>query len=205
MKLMKKLSLLIALCLCLTVSGVYATWIFTENSDVADQHEHINFGLTGVQYSGSYGEYNLDTSGLTLSIDPVTDGSHEAALKISGQVTITFTPTKYAPPEIKEDGVPTTFNFATTKPQTEWLHNGVQIFTIDTSEVDIDWGDADENGVFTYVIDADTVASMIQLGEFELGTKAEYDAFKTSLSASYIGITVSDGVTASTPAEPDAQ
>lgn len=60
MKLMKKLSIVVALCLCLTVSGVYATWIFTENSDVADQHEHINFGLTDVQYSGSYGEYFLD-------------------------------------------------------------------------------------------------------------------------------------------------
>lgn len=38
---------------------------------------------------------------------------------------------------------------------------------------------------------------MIQLGSFELGTKAEYDAFKNALSASYIGITVSDGVTTS--------
>ena len=198
MKLMKKLSILVALCLCLTVGGVYATWIFTENSDVADQHEHINFGLTDVQYSGSYGEYFLDYSGLNLSIDPVTDGSHEAALKITGQITITFTPAKYAPPEIKEEGVPSTYKFATTKPQAEWLYEGQQIFTIDTDAVDIDWGTPGENGVFTYVIDADTVASMIQLGNFELGTKAEYDAFKTALSASYIGISVSDGISATT-------
>ena len=193
---MKKLSVLVALCLCLTVGGVYATWVFTENSDVADQHEHINFGLTDVQYSGSYGEYYLDYTGLNLAIDPVTDGSHQAALKITGQITITFTPAKYAPPEIKENGVPSTFNFATTKPQDEWLHNGVQIFTINTDKVTIDWGTPDASGVFTYVIDANTVASMIQLGDFELGTKLEYDEFKTSLSASYIGISVSDGVTA---------
>lgn len=198
MKLMKKLSILIALCLCLTVGGVYATWVFTENSDVADQHEHINFGLTDVQYSGSYGEYYLDYSKLNLAIDPVTDGSHEAALKITGQITITFTPAKYAPPEIKENGVPSTYNFATTKPQAEWLHNGVQIFTINTDPVTINWGTPNAEGVFTYVIDAATVADMIKLGDFELGTKLEYDAFKTSLSASYIGISVSDGVTTST-------
>ena len=195
MKLMKKLGIVVALCLCLTVSGVYATWIFTENTDVADQHEHINFGLTDVQYSGSYGEYFLDYTALNLAIDPVTDGSHEAALKITGQITITFTPAKYAPPEIKDNGVPSTYNFATTKPQAEWLYKGQQIFTINTDPVTINWGTPDSNGVFTYVIDASTVASMIQLGSFELGTKAEYDAFKNALSASYIGITVSDGVT----------
>ena len=51
----------------------------------------------------------------------------------------------------------------------------------------------------SHISGADTVASMIVLGDFELGTKPEYDAFKTSLSASYIGISVSDGITASAP------
>ena len=34
---MKKLSLLIALCMLISIGGVYATWVYSEKSDVADK------------------------------------------------------------------------------------------------------------------------------------------------------------------------
>ncbi len=52
---MKKLGLLIAMILCVTIGGVYATWTYTQNTDVADEAVNINMNLTDVAYSGSYG------------------------------------------------------------------------------------------------------------------------------------------------------
>ena len=196
MKLMRKLSLLIALCVCITVGGVYATWIYSEKTDVADQQNPIPFGLTEAQFSGSYGAYHVDVSGLTMSIDPVTDGSHVAALKITGKIVITFTPNAYAPTEVKQGAVPTTFTLGTSVDQASWKYAGTQIFTVVTTPIQINnWGTPDASGIFTYEISAETLSQMITLGNFVLDTKADYDAFNTALGGGKIVYTISDGIT----------
>ena len=100
---MKKLSLLIALCMLLTIGGVYATWTYTQNTDVADEAVNMNINLTDVAYSGSYGTYKVDTSSLKLAIEPKADTTHTTALYIEGNIVVTFTPNSVAPVEIKEN------------------------------------------------------------------------------------------------------
>ena len=192
---MKKLSLLIALCMLLTIGGVYATWTYTQNTDVADEAVNMTLNLTDVAYSGSYGTYKVDTTGLTLSIDPKAGTTHITALYVTGNIIITFTPNSVAPSEIKENGVPTTYAFTLANPN--WQYNGQDIVTINhTEKHDIDWQD-NGDGTFSYTISAADFMNHISLTEFELDTKVKYDEYNAVLGTGSIVITVSDGITSS--------
>ncbi len=196
---MKRLSLLIAMILCVIIGGVYATWTYTQNTDVADETINMTMNLTDVAYSGSYGTYKIDTSSLTMKIDPMEGTTHTTALYIDGQIVITFTPNSVAPQEVKDHGVDSTFKFGLTN--TNWVYddgNGEQpVVTLahDKAE-DIAWGEPNEEGVFTFVISAQELSGHISLSAFVLDTKVEYDAFNTVLGLGQITITVSDGTVA---------
>ena len=47
---MKKVGLLIGMALCVTVGGVYATWTYTQNTDVADETVNMTMNLTDVAH-----------------------------------------------------------------------------------------------------------------------------------------------------------
>lgn len=191
---MKKLSLLIALILCVTIGGVYATWTYTQNTDVADETINMTMNLTDVAYSGSYGTYKIDTSSLKLKIDPKAGTTHTTALFIEGNIVITFTPNSVAPQEVKENGVESTFKFGLTN--SNWTYEGEKIVTLaHEEEEDIVWGEPDQEGVFTFTISAEDLAEHINLTEFVLDNKEKYDSFNTALGQGQITITVSDGIT----------
>ena len=192
---MKRLSVLIAMILCVTIGGVYATWTYTQNTDVADEQIHMTMNLTDVAYSGSYGTYKIDTSALKMNIDPKVGTTHTTALYITGQIVITFTPNSVAPETVKENGVESTFQLTLTNDN--WLYDGPKIITLAHNNAEeITWGEPDEMGVFSFVITADELTEHITLTEFNLDTKAKYDAFNTALGQGQITITVSDGVVA---------
>ena len=194
---MKKLSLLIALCMLLTVGGVYATWTYTQNTDVADEAINMNMNLTDVAYSGSYGTYRVDTSGLTLAIDPAQGTAHETALYATGNIVITFTPNSVAPEDVKENAVPTTYAFSLANPN--WQYEGYDIVTLNhTGKHDVVWTD-NGDGTFSFTISAAVFAQHVTLTPFTLDTKSDYDAYNVILGTGSIVITVSDGVTASEP------
>ena len=194
---MKKLSLLIALCMLLTIGGVYATWTYTQNTDVADEAVHKAINLTGVEYSGSYGTYSVNTDNLKMTIDPKANTTHTTALYIEGYVVITFTPNSVAPADIKEHGVESTY--ALTLSNSDWKYENDYILTLKHTEAhDITWVD-NGDGTFSYTISADDLAGHMTLTEFELDTKVKYDAYNTELAKGQIVITVSDGITSSTP------
>ena len=191
---MKKLALLISLILCVTIGGVYATWTYTQNTDVADETVNMTMNLTDVAYSGSFGTYKVDTSTLNMKIDPKEGTTHTTALYITGKIVITFTPNSVAPQEIKNNGVASTFKFGLTN--ANWTYESKQIVTLKHTVAEtIDWG-TPTDGVFTFIITAEELAGHILLTEFSLDTKAKYDAFNTALGQGQITITVSDGVTA---------
>lgn len=189
---MKRLSVLIAMILCVTIGGVYATWTYTQNTDIADEQIHMTMNLTDVAYSGSYGTYKIDTSALKMNIDPKAGTTHDTALYITGQIVITFTPNSVAPETVKENGVASTFQLTLTN--NNWLYEGQPIVTLAHNEAEeITWGQPDAQGVFTFVISAEELAQHISLTEFTLDTKAKYDAFNLALGQGQITITVSDG------------
>lgn len=197
---MRKLSFLIALCTLLTVGGVYATWTYTQNTDVADESVAMALNLTDVAYSGSYGTYKINKDTLTLKVDPKPGTSHITSLIVEGEIVVTFTPNSAAPQEVKDDGVPTTFTFSLSNDN--WVYNDGEgagerpiVVLAHTGAEDIVWGEPDENGVFTFVITAADIMEHIQLGDFLLDTKADYDAFTNALRQGLIVFTVSDGIT----------
>ena len=196
---MRKLSLLIALCTLLTVGSVYATWTYTKEIDVADEAVNMSLNLTDVAYSGSYGTYKVDTSGLKLTIDPKAGTTHVTSLVATGEIVITFTPNAVAPAEVKEDGIPSTFAFSLTNP--DWKYDDGEgeraVVTLAHSGAeDINWGEPNGEGVFTYTISAAEFVEHVHLSEFLLDTKADYDKFNAALGQGQIIITVSDGITA---------
>ena len=196
---MKKLGLLIAMILCVTIGGVYASWTYTQSTDVADETVNMAMNLTDVKYSGSYGTYTVDASKVSMTIDPKPGTQHITALTITGDLVITFTPNSVAPNEIKESGVDSTFEFGLSNEN--WVYDdGAGEKTLVTlghageGAHDITWV-KQSDGTFTYTITATELAGHIKLNEFNLDTKVKYDAFNKVLATGQITITVSDGQT----------
>ena len=189
---MKKLSLLVAMILCVTIGGVYATWTYTKSTNVMDDTVHMSLNLTKATNDASYGTYEVDTSSLAMVIDPKEGTTHTTALYITGDIVITFTPGTYAPTEVKTSAIPTTFQFTLTNPN--WEYEGQKIITLAHQDAEtVKWSGPDENGVFTFVISAKELAKHIILTEFVLDTFAKYEAFNLALGQGQISITVSDG------------
>ena len=188
---MKKLGLLIAMILCVTIGGVYATWTYTQNTDVADETVNKSLNLTGVEYVGSYGTYNVNVDGLTLKIDPKPGTTHTTALVAEGEIVITFTPNSVAPQTVKDSAVASTYQF--TLSNANWLYEGNKVVELKhTGAHDITWT-KQADGTFKFVITAAAVLEHISLTEFNLDTKAKYDAYNTVLGTGAILLTVSDG------------
>ena len=191
--LMKKLSLLIVMILCVTIGSVYATWTYTQYTDVADETVNMSMNLTSVAFSGSYGTYEINTSNVTMTIDPKQGTTHTTALTITGDIVITFTPNTVAPQDIKENGVDSTFQFGLTN--ANWTFDDDTTDAVAAKNIITLEHTSASNGVFTFTITAAELAGHIHLTEFNLDTKAKYDAFNTALGLGQISITVSDGIT----------
>lgn len=189
---MKKLSLLIALCMLLTIGGVYATWTYTQSTDVADESVNMALNLTNVTFVGTYGTYEIDQSGLSMTIDPKAGTTHTTALYITGNIVIKFTPNQYAPEEVKNGAVESTYSFSLAN--ANWQYNSQNIVTLAHAENhDITWQNQPD-GSFTCTISASDLADHILLTEFTLDTKQDYDAYNTVLGQGSIVLTVSDGI-----------
>jgi hypothetical protein len=102
----KKLSMLAAMALCVTVGGVYATWIYATQA-VPTAYATMSITLTGTSSGGQAGTLTIAGTNVALKIDDPADGGiHQAALQYdaTGFFTITFTPNTNAESDVK-DGV----------------------------------------------------------------------------------------------------
>ena len=193
---MKKISLLIALCMILTIGGVYATWTYTQSTDIADESVNMSLNLTNVTFVGTYGTYEIDQSGLKMTIDPKPGTAHTTALTIDGDLVIKFTPNTYAPEEIKEGAISSTYAFSLSN--ASWTYAGKNIVTLNhTEKHNITWT-PQSDGTFTFTLTAADLANHISLTELSLDTKTEYDAYNSVLGQGAIVLTVSDGVSSGT-------
>ena len=108
---MKKLSVLIALMLCITISGVYAVWSYAGTDDIADVLAEAKVTIADVELQGANGIYTI-TSNLVLTVDQAND-AHEAKLVFASNnseeiyLKVTFKPAANAPKDIKDNAVPT--------------------------------------------------------------------------------------------------
>lgn len=207
---MKKLSVLIALMLVVTISGVYAAWSYAGTNDIADVYTEAKVTIADVTLSGANGAYTI-SSNLVLSVDQANE-DHEAKLVFGSNndqpifLKVTFTPASNASQDIKENAVPTELYYGVTTPMQykidgdgNYSETGTptDIFTFANPSDrvlnnTITWT-KEADGTFTYTMDETALKGQIALSEtFVLDTKAEHDAFGTALAGNII-VRVTDG------------
>ena len=208
---MKKLSILIALLLCVTIGGVYATWSYALTEDIADAFAEAKVTIADAEFVGSNGTYKIE-SNLVLTVDQAND-AHEAELVFAAndskpiQLTVTFTPAKNAPQHVKDEGVPSELYFGTTtemkyKMDAEGNYSesgtATDIFTLkdvanNELDVNVTWTKQDD-GTFTYTLDEAALKEQIKLSQtFKLDIKSEHDEFRKAMNGNIVA-RVTDGI-----------
>ena len=217
---MKKLSVLIALLLCVTISGVYATWTYVNTStDIYDASKEVLVELEDATTDGAAGTFSITTN-LGLKIDqkeygPEEKNLHEAELEYYSTnsepiyLTVTFTPSLNASEDIRNNGVPAELYFTTTTEMSYYAddngklvgpENGTskKIFSFSNPSnnvfnENIDWN-KNVDGTFSVTYTECDLRSMITLnGDIILDTKADYDHFATEHLQGTISVHVTDG------------
>lgn len=207
---MKRLSILIALMLCVTIGGVYATWTYAGTNDIADAFAEAKITIADAELTGANGTYSI-TSNLVLTVDQAND-DHEAELVFSANnseaiyLKVTFTPAANAPQAIKDNAVPSELYFGTTAPMqykidAEGNYSETGTPTDILKFKNVADGDLDENvvwtqqsdGTFTYTLDENALKEQIQLNRvFVLDIKSEHDAFREALTGNVVA-RITDG------------
>ena len=199
---MKKLSLLLALILCVTIGGVYANWFYA-GTQADNLHHHIaDMSLTDPNTTTKYGTYEVKTGDDTIKIKfdqkNQTPGNFDytAVLLFIGEMKVTFTP------DAAFTGTPVA-KFKITSEKTLVSEDGVSsavkyaekdVFTkYDTTEFDLEFTKDQQTGVWTATISAESLKTLIEINTIVLDTKTEYDTFQQVLSAmGKVGIEIVD-------------
>ena len=202
---MKKLSLLMALAMLITVGGVYATWIYNE-APAAVGFSSIGVQLEGYDNTGSKGSISA-VSDFSLDIDDM--GGYVPGFvpsKQDGVVTITFTPTQFADPDIQENGLASLNYRLYAKIGTDELdvtqitytfggetYQIFEKFDTELKSVNLETKSF-ADGKFTYTISVDDVLALMTLKPgVQLETFAEYEAYQLALQNITFGIEVVEG------------
>lgn len=207
---MKKLSVLLALMLCVTITGVYAAWTYAGTNDIADAFVESKITIADAELTGANGTYTI-TSNLVLTVDQANE-DHEAELVFAsndGQpiyLKVTFTPATNAPQAIKDNAVPSELYFDTTTAMQykidengNYDENGTPTDIIkftnpanNVLEPNVDWHE-ESDGSFSYTLDEAALRAQISLSQtFVLDLKSEHDAFREALTGN-IRARITDG------------
>ncbi|MBE7076045.1 MAG: hypothetical protein E7375_03150 [Clostridiales bacterium] len=206
---MKKLSAIIAMVVCLTIGGVYATWTYAGTDDIADALAEAKVTIADTELTGANGTYKIE-SNLALVVDQANE-KHEAELLFKSNndqpifLKITFTPSVNAPKDIKDNAVPSELYFGVTTPMQykidadgNYSETGTptDIFTfsnVSDGDLDVNITWTNEGDKFTYTLNQSQLEDMISLSQtFVLDTKAEHDAFRAALAGNIVA-RVTDG------------
>lgn len=179
---MKKISILIAFAMILTIGGVYATWNYAQG-EIASIDMTQSAVLTEKVIDTPMGSISVNNN-LEIIIDDTND-DHVAELIIEGGINIVFTAHELAPENVRTNGIPMQYTITTT---TSWEYAGTQIFTAQTAPILIN----DGNATFTATITAAEIMNALTLANISLPTVADYDAFELALANGEIIITVSE-------------
>ncbi len=201
MKSIKKLSVLVALILCVTVGGVYAAWTYAADAGLT---ETVNKAVTiaPVSQAGSIGQYEVGYTEFSLVIDQTSNSipvNYTPKLVIrtetdDGSLNFKFTPSTVASDEVRVNGVESHVEFTSNL-----THDGQAIFsfplTIDIATADNDTAPikwiAQADGSFTCEIPHTELENYIKLAYTDkLDTYAKYQAFESSLGKGTINIKI---------------
>lgn len=198
---MKKLSLLIALCMLLSIGGVYAVWSYAGKT-TTENHKHMSVNLATATTDSAVGVIEEVVNSLDIKIDD-TNGDYKADLVITGMMAFVFKPNAGAPSGVVQNGVDLQWKLEQTDPGIQY--NGENIFTIIATDIDLQREKITASNAKTLcsedltnyiggwyvVITAADVLEKIEV-TVELPTYEEYLAFRQQFqnSAGKVGITV---------------
>lgn len=203
---MKKLSLLVALILCVTIGGVYATWLYAEAPMDTAAHEFKNLGITDVDTNAKSGKIAV-TDTLILKIDD-NEGNHKPAWDTDvtaangGNLQIVFTPNSGAGDTTLNYTITVAKNSYTdddstakpifvTKDGTTVTAAHAEAKTIMSGSFSFDAGEPQAVKTITF---ADVIAVLDVNNTIELTDLEEYEAYKTALEGVELTLTVSEAV-----------
>lgn len=172
---MKKLTLLVALILCVTIGGVYAAWVYTGNT-MGTASRTLSHGLATATTEGNVGLYKITHNDIDIKIDQTAADDYTAKLVVTGSVTITFTPNPGAPSDIVANALPTVAYLALTDSAAN-LYEGKEIYKVADTKLDLVWGAPDADGVFSATVTADQIDTLLDIDTFVLDTHAKHTAF----------------------------
>ena len=179
---MKKLSLLIALCILLTVGGVYATWIYSGNQIDAQTTPFIS-KMGGLDHEGNSGSYTFTNNTLEFSVEPNTQEDKITTIQWNdGSITLVFTPKGDINDAMLTKALTATITVELAS-DTAGEYNSTAIYTVDSNyavTLDVDaWTEHNDGEYYTCAITADMVDDAISIGSFHLPSEDDYNAFKS--------------------------
>lgn len=183
---MKKLGIIVALALVVTISGTYAAWNYTvANGNVADATATAGITLEAEN------TITVDSGTITVDISPDfkisvdDDGTHNAKLEITGSITISFTGSS-ATGDVKG------LNLTCSASDNCTQYQGNNVFKYTTLNANREVGDGSVDGYDKWVITGADLESLISLnGTVSAATSADYNLLKDAINGKTITLTVS--------------
>ena len=206
---MKKLSLLIALAMIVTIGGVYATWTYA-GASAAQNHQHMSINLATASQDVAEGIIHEVENTLNIKLDD-TNRDYHADPEITGEMVFVFVPSATgASADVLTNGIP--MQWQLEQSATPMQYGGNPIFTInmdnpaafanaDVTKIDDSNFDtlkaayprltADHKGGFMVKVTAAMVSPNLSVRLY-LPTFQAYEDFRiNSLSNGAVGITIS--------------
>ena len=157
---MKKISLLLVLALVLTVSGVYAAWVYPLVDEInINNSEDVNVTIDAASQIGDAGSFSFENTGVAFKFE--NDGNYNTtliAVDPTAKIVITFTPNAGSG-DIEDEGI-TAYLYGTSSlggfaEETELVQFNSACHLIGTvgSGEEIEWTD-NGDGTFKFEITA---------------------------------------------------
>ena len=187
---MKKISVLIALALCLTIGGAYAAWTYNVGLPV-DQTTtgNLSIGTKVEDNSTPYGTFAVSAAP-AISVEPAEDKvNYTTTLAPSSDVfTVTFTPEQNAPDAVKANALVTK---VTVTVDNAGSYNSNPIIAAATENViTLEWNN-NGDGTFTATVTAEQIAACLILTANNLPNPEAYTAYATAFASVEVTLTVS--------------
>lgn len=179
---MKKLSLIVAMAVILTIGGVFATWTYS-GSSVDSQTANAGISITTATTDSTKAGTITATSDVAFSIDNETGDYKTKIDDATGKVTVNFDAAELATDAVK-DGVKLQWSVSISGTKSQY--EGTTLLTVsDTSKTAI----FVEEGT-PVEISADAIKAKLSLAEVELKSSEAHASYKTALATYTIVVTV---------------
>ena len=179
---MKKIGILIALCVLLTIGGVYATWIYSGNQ-IDAQTEPFVSKMGGLDHEGNSGSYTFANNSLDFAVEPDTQETKITTIVWgTGTMQLVLTPKTDINDAMLQKALNATITVELAS-STAGEYKGETVYTINpnfavTLTAD-DWTSHNDGEYYTYTITADTIKDAISIGSFHLPSEDDYAEFKS--------------------------